>query len=366
MNTHCEVDKIKNALSLADKMTGKNLSLPTLQVLLFTASGKEIKLRATNLNVGIEIAIPAVVEQEGSVLVKGDVITNVCNNLESSDKVTFSLSGENLLIQTKKAKTIVKCLPQEEDFPTLPVVEGESFSIKTETLAEGIRSVYFCAATTEIKPEIASIFIYSENETMYFVATDSFRLAEKKIKISKIPDISKILIPYKNISDVLRVVDMLPENTKVIFNKNQLSLSGGGIYFTTRLIDGAFPDYHLILPKEEQTKVVLMKQELLSTLRLSTIFSDKFFQVLFSVSSDKKIVTIESKNNDIGSSETTIDAVIEGDPIEVTFNLKYFLDVFQSINGDSISLSFTKPNKPILVKSIQDNSFLYLLVPTNR
>ncbi len=201
---------------------------------------------------------------------------------------------------------------------------------------------------------------------MRFVATDSFRLAEKKCKVKDAPDIPKILIPYKNIADVLRVTDAFTGVVRVSFNKNQLSLSGGGIYFTSRLIDGAFPDYQLILPKEETTKVVLMKQELLNTLRLSTVFSDKFSQVLFMAHPGEKKIVIESKNSDVGSSETTVDAVIEGEGIEVTFNLKYFLDVFQAINGDSISISFTKQNKPILVRSVQDPSFLYLLVPTNR
>ncbi len=168
------------------------------------------------------------------------------------------------------------------------VVEGELFTIDAGACSEGIRSVYFCAATTEIKPEIASIFMYADAGVLYFVATDSFRLAEKKIKVKGIPDISKILIPYKNVSDLLRALDALSGDARIAYNKNQLSLSGGGMYFTCRLIDGAFPDYHLILPKEEETKVVMMKQELLNTLRLSTVFSDKFFQVLFIASPGSK------------------------------------------------------------------------------
>jgi len=289
----------------------------------------------------------------------------VFGHLDATEQVVLTTVHDNLSITTPRTKSLIKCLPNE-DFPTLPIVEGVSFTIQAVALAEGIRSVYFCAATTDIKPEIASIFIYAENGSMNFVATDSFRLAEKKIKVKDIPDISKILIPYKAVSDLLRVLDTFSDSVRVSFNKNQLSLSGNGIYFTTRLIDGAFPDYHLILPKEELTKVVLMKQELLSTLRLSTVFSDKFFQVVFTASPEGKKITIESKNGDIGSSEASIDAVIEGEEIQVSFNLKYFLDVFQAIHGDSIIISFTKQNKPILVRSVQDQSFLYLLVPTNR
>jgi DNA polymerase III subunit beta len=365
MNIECTVEKLKNAVALADRMTGKNLSLPMLHSLLLSASGKSLKIRATNLNVGIEIEVPATVTTEGSVLVKGDILNNVFSHLGGDEQVTLSAVNENLSVQTKKTKTLIKCLPNEE-FPSLPIVEGESFSISSEALADGVRSVYFCAATTDIKPEISSIFIYSDNGTMYFVATDSFRLAEKKIKVKNIPDISKILIPYRNVTDLLRVIDALTDTVSLSFNKNQLSIAGNGIYFTTRLIDGAFPDYQLILPKEELTKVVMMKQELLNTLRLSTVFSDKFFQVLFTANAEQKQVALESKNSDVGSIEASVDAVIEGEGIEVTFNLKYFLDVFQALPGDSVSVAFTKQNKPILVRGVQDPSFLYLLVPTNR
>lgn len=365
MKLYCSVEKLKQTIQIADKMTGKNLTAPALQALLLIASGSSLKIRATNLNVGIEIEIPATIEEEGVVLVKGDVLFNVCSNLTQDQEVEFSLEHENLTLQNSSTHTVIKCLPYEE-FPTLPLVEGESFEIKSGVLQEGIRSVYFCAATTDIKPEIASIFIYSEQNNLVFVATDSFRLAEKKIKQKQISDISKILIPYKQITDTLRVLELFTGLVRVSYTKNQLSLSGGGIYFTTRLIDGAFPDYRIILPKEEKTKVVVMKQELLNTLRLGTVFIDKFFQVSISILPDKKKVSINSKNSDIGSTQASLDAVIQGTPIEVSCNLRYFIDVFQSLSGDSVELSFTEPQKPIVVKSVHDTSFLYLLMPTNR
>jgi DNA polymerase III subunit beta len=365
MKILCNVEKLKNAISLAERMTGKNLTLPTLHGLLLVASGKSLKIRATNLQLGIEIEIPATVEVEGEVLVKGDVVSSVANHITSSTDVTLEVQSDNITVSTSHNTTVIKCLPPDE-YPTLPIVEGDVFEVKSAVLQEGIRSVYFCAATTEIKPEIASIFMYGEGGMITFVATDSFRLAEKKISAKGVPDISKILIPYKNISDILRVLDSIPENIRVSYSRNQLSISGAGIYFTSRLIDGAFPEYNRIVPKEELTKVVIMKQELLNTLRLSTVFADKFFQVIFTANKEEKRSMIASKNSDVGSTVTSIDSVIEGEPIEVAFNLKYFLDVFQSLSGDSVVLSFTTPQKPIIVKSVQDTSFMYLLMPTNR
>lgn len=365
MNITCSTEKLKNAVSLADRMTGKALTLPTLHAILLNASGNSIKIRSTNLALGIEIEVPATVEEEGTVLIKGDVLSSVCNHLSDASEVRLSLENDNLTIHTPQHTTVIKSLPAD-DFPTLPVVEGESIEIKTSVLQEGIRSVYFCAAITDIKPEIASIFIYSEENNLCFVATDSFRLAEKKIQVKGIPEISKILIPFKNIADILRVLDVAPDTIRVTYTRNQIAFYANGLYLTSRLIDGGFPPYQLIIPKETLTKVVLLKQELLNTLRLSTIFADKFFQVSFAIPEDRKNITLSSKNSDVGSSVSIVDAAVEGDSIEVDFNLKYFLDVFQALSGDSVSISFTQPNKPIVIRSVSDNSFLYLLMPTNR
>lgn len=365
MKITCAVEKLKQAVALAEKMTGKNMTLPVLSAVFLQAKGSSLMIRATNLNVGIEIEIPAAVSEEGEVVVKGDILSNVCSSIGSSVDITLSLEHENLLLQSAKVKTLIKALPGEE-FPTLPIVEGEYFDIKKTILEEGIRSVYFAAATTEIKPEIASIYMYSDSGTLTFVATDSFRLAEKKINCKGLPDISKILIPYKNIADMLRALDLCGDTVRISYSRNQIACSGNGIYFTSRLIDGGFPPYHLIIPKEEITQIVLMKQDLINTLRLSTIFADKFFQVGFTVNPETKQLHIASKNTDIGSADSTVDVVVKGDPIEVVCNLKYFLDVFQALSGDSISISCTTPQKPIVIKSVSDTSFLYLLMPTNR
>lgn len=365
MKVTCNVEKLKNAVTLADRMTGKNMTLPILNAILLIAEGNTIKIRSTNLNVGIELEIPANIEQEGSVVLKGDVVANVCNNISGTTDVVLTLEHDNLMMKAHKTNTIIKALPTDE-FPTLPVVEGEHIEIKRAILEEGIRSVYFAAATTDIKPEIASIYLYCESETLYIVATDSFRLAEKKISIKGLPDISKILIPYKNINDVLRALEVCGETVRIAYTRNQIAFSGNGVYFTSRLIDGGFPPYQLIIPKEEMTSVVVMKQDLINTLKLSTVFADKFFQVVFSIDPSQKQFTITSKNSDVGSVSSTVDAVIQGEPIEVVCNLKYFLDVFQAVTGDSMSLSFTTAQKPIVIRSVSDTNFLYLLMPTNR
>lgn len=365
MKIVCIVEQLKKAIGYAERSVGKNLSSIELQSILLIASGSSIKVRATNLSIGIEYTIPATVVQEGVVLIKGDMVLNVINYIPGNESVTLSLIDDNLHIESKKSKTTIKSIPYD-DFPTLPVVEGEQFEIEQSVIVEGIRSVFFAAATTDIKPEISSVFVYSTLKTLVFVATDSFRLAEKKISVKHIQDGISFLLPAKNIPDILKILESESEQIEVVYSKNQISFKTKSYYVTSRLIPGNFPDYRLILPKETNSKAIFLKQDFLSAMRISSSFTDKFLQVTLSYSTGDEKVELASKNTDTGSHQSFIDAVTEGEGIQTVFNARYMLDVFQSIFDDSIVLLFTTAQKPIVVTPIHSKDFLYLVMPVNR
>ena len=366
MKVQVQSEKFKNAILLSERITGKNLTLPVLGALLIVASGKTLKVRATNLSLGVELEIPASIEEEGTVLVKGDVLAGIVSNLGAEERITLSIERENIVLQTNKSKLIVKSLPNEE-FPTLPMVQNENnFTIDPAVLLQGIRSVAFCAAVSDIKPEISALYFYTDQDSLFFVATDSFRLAEKKIKVKQLPEINHLLIPYKNIPEIIKILEVFTGEVRIEFTKNLISFSGNGVYLTSRLVDGVFPDYRQIIPKTWNSQCILLKQELLHTLRLASIFTDKFQQITFSLLPEEKKVVLLSKSPEIGENASTIEAALSGEKIEVNINLRYILDSFQALNGDSLSIEFTQPNRPLVVKSVSDPSFMYLIMPLNR
>lgn len=365
MKLECDISKIKSSISQVERITGKNLTLPVLSSILMIASGKSLKLRAINLNLGIEIEIPAKIEKEGIVAITGSVLADTFSNMFDGDIVTLEGVDGNLLIKTKKSKIKIKGQPHD-DFPTIPTVEGSVFEIEPKKLIDGIKSVYYSSSPSDIKPEISSVYVYSNEDQLVFVSTDSFRLAEKKIKVKNLPEITGILIPYKNIPEILRVFGDINNTIKVCFNKNQISFSSLNIYLTSRVIDGVFPDYRQIIPKEFKTDVVVLKQDLLNALKLSNIFTDKFNQLNLSIKVKEKVFELSSQNNNVGENKTFIDAALKGDDIDLGFNYKYFLDCFQSITTDSISIKMNESSKPIVISLVSDNSFLYLIMPMNR
>ncbi len=367
IKVECLKDKFCSAVSKVEKITGKNMTLPVLACILIEAKDNYLCLKATNLDLGIEIKIPAKVAEEGLVAVPGSVLNSFLNNLGSNDnKVKLEEKEGNLIVLNSSSQTVIKSFPVD-DFPTIPKVkDGKSYELKSVDLIKGLKSVWYSASVSSIKPELSSVYIYSKEESLVFVATDSFRLAEKTIKFKKSNDFESILIPFKNVADLLKIISDEKENLIINSTKNQISFEYEDIYIVSRVIDGVFPDYQQIIAKEFKTEVIVLKQDLINILKLSNIFSDNFNQINIKVDIENKILELKTKNSNIGESINKITAAITGEPIEINFNHKYIIDCFQSIDFDSVSLSFNGLNKPVVIKGISDKSFTYLVMPMNR
>jgi DNA polymerase III subunit beta len=365
MKIECSIDKIKRALMIVERIVGKNLTLPVLESILFIAKDKNLILRATNLSIGIETKIATRIDKEGIVAIKGNTLSSLFSNLKEDSTVFIEMVNDNLLIKTKTNTTTLKSV-SHEDFPTIPIVSGESFIIPSKKFIDGLKSVYYSASVSEIKPEIGSVYFYSEENSLVFVSTDSFRLAEKRIKIKENLSFGGVLLPFKNVVEIIKVFEEINDDLKITLQKNQISISTNEIYLTSRIVDGVFPDYKQIIPKEATTEVVVLKQDFISSLKITNIFSDKYNQVTFLINPSKKSFEINSKNIDIGENKTMISAAISGEDVSANFNYKYTMDCLQSISSDSLSLQLNGSNKAMIIKGVGDGTFRYLIMPMNR
>ena len=367
MKLECSIEKIRSALVTCERLTGKNLTLPVLGSVLWVAENKTLKLRATNLNIGIEIVVPAKIEKEGIVAIRGDILSSLFNVIQGDSVVKFELVNNNLSVKTKSNTILLKSIPHD-DFPTIPVIEGEKLTIPAKKFIEGIKSVYYSASVSEIKPEIGSIYIYPEDDLLVFVATDSFRLAEKKVKIKQKLSFDGILIPFKNTTEIMKVLDGIDEDIIITLQKNQISFSNASstLYLTSRVINGAFPDYKQIVPKNSGTQATVLKQDFILSLKVSNVFSDKFNEVTLTVKPSDKTFEIEAKNADIGENTTYISGALEGADVSAKFNYKYIIDCFQSVAVDSLTLELNGTNRAMVIRPVGDSSFMYLVMPMNR
>jgi len=366
MKIECIKDKLHQIISRTEKVTSKNLTLPILSCLLFEAKNNNFKIKATNTDLGIESSVPVKIIKEGTIAVPGTIINNLILNIQNDRNIIIETVEGNLKIKTDHSETLIKAQPFD-DFPTIPKVSGAvSFSLDSKKLIKGLKSVWFSSSISSVKPELASVYIYTIDNDLIFVATDSFRLAEKRIKIEKNNNSFNVLIPLKNIPDIIRIFEEIGGEIDVCLSNNQISFSNNDNYIVSRLIEGVFPDYKQIIPNEVKTEVIVLKQDLLSTLKISNIFSDKFNQINIKIFPSKKIFEITTKNSNIGENTNTIQASLSGEDISVNFNYKYIIDCLQSIDSDSVSLSFNGISKPITIRGVSDRSFTYIVMPMNK
>ncbi len=366
MKLEISKEKLAYAVSKAEKITGKNLTLPVLSCLLLKTGKDSLRVVATNLDLGIEIDVPAKIKTEGNIAVPGSVLSPLISGNSKDSVVKLEKTEKNLTVLNGGNSTLVKSYVSD-DFPTIPRLdETESFIINSKKFIKGLKSVWYSSATSNIKPELSSILIYVEGKDIIFVATDSFRLAEIKIDSDDVSGLNQILIPFKNVPEIIRVFEDIDDDIKIYLTPNQIAFEYKNIYLTSRIIDGNFPDYQQLIPKEFTTEFTVLKDDLVNTLKVSNVFSDQFNKITFKINPTKKLFEVEARNNDVGESKNKIEGVLTGDAIEISFNQRYIMDCFQSINTDSLTLKFNGNNKPMVISTVPDIRFTYLVMPMNK
>jgi DNA polymerase-3 subunit beta len=365
MKVECGKDKLKECVAQVGKIATKNLSLPILESIVIEAKDKSLILRATNLDVGLEVKMPAKVERNGVVALPADILTAFLSGLQDGQVIKMELINSNLSLSTPRNSTVIKSFTTD-DFPNIPKIEKDEFiSLEANKLVSGIKSVLYSAALSDMKPEISSVYIYTDDDDLVFVATDSFRLAEKKVQNQQKDKKMSLIVPFRNANEIARIFESSNEVLDIYFNKNQISVVSPTVYFTSRVVGGIFPDYRQIIPKDKKTEIVVLKKDLIDSIKISNIFSDKTNQINIKISPEDSLFEISSKNQDRGESATTVPATIEGESVDIVVNARYILDCLQSILSDSIHIVFNGSNKPVVIKGVGEGSFVYLVMPMN-
>jgi DNA polymerase-3 subunit beta len=359
-------EHLDKAAQLAAKVGNKNLSLPVLGCAVFIVSKDRAVVRATNLDVSVEVSLKAKVVEEGVVAVPAHVLAQTIAAF-SDQKLTLELSGTALIVKGERSKSSIATVDPSE-FPTLPYVkEGEGVSVRlpSRDLVSLIKNVSFSASTSSMKPELASISLTLAGGELIAAATDSFRLSEARIQTKVRADFAPTLIPARNAPDITRFVEHTQE-VELRVAENQCTFVTDSGFITSRTIDGAFPDYHGLIPKEFMVNATALREDVSRAFRKVSIFADTFNQVHIHVSPKDNRLSIQSSNTSVGATDEEIPASLEGDELEINFNAKYITEALGVMGGDSISFSIAGPGKPMVIEDSPKRGFLYLVMPMNR
>lgn len=360
MKFYCEKDIIQNAINTVQKATSAKTTYPILECILINAKDNTLKFTATDLDFGIETYINANVAEEGSIVVKSSLFGEIIRKLPN-DTVMVETNGNNIIIKCQKSEfTLVG--NNYEEFPKLPTInENSMYEISQDVLKNMIRQTIFATAQDETRPVLTGVLFEAKDGKLSFVALDGYRLALKSCEIGSKNNISAV-IPGKTLNEISKILETSDEKVKITFTPNHILFNLENTKIISRLLDGEFINYRQIIPDEYNLRVKVKTNELLDSIERASLLAreGKTNLIKFNILDKQIIVT---SNSQMGKVNEEVEIELEGQGIRIAFNSKYFIDVLRIIDSEEIYLEFSTSVSPCLVKKVDSNDYIYLVLP---
>lgn len=363
-------EKFEEALEICGKIVQKTTTLPILQNLLLKTEKNFLKTSSTNLESGVSVWVLAKIEKEGEFCGPTKTLTQTINFLPKN--TTITLEKENSTLNLTSAETHLQIFGVEsEEFPIIPQPKEEKVVyLSPPVLIESLSSIVKIPLISSARPEISGILFSFSGSELKMVATDSFRLAEKKIdlKTSLLEKFSFIL-PQNSAKEIIQIFNKEEEEIKLYVSQNQVwfesylqELTHPKIQYTSRLIEGEYPEYEEIIPKNFECEVLLQKEEFLKNLKVASIFAPKSNEIKLSILPEKNEIFIKSETQGLGKYQSKIKAKSKGKKLEISFNWKFLYEGIAEISSPQFTIFFSDQEGPALIKG-ESEDYFYLVMP---
>lgn len=359
----CTKENLARGLHAVSRAASKNISLPILNNVLLIADDGGVKLQTTNLEVAVTTTVRAKVETPGRFTANSRLLTEYVSTV-ANEKLTIEATTDGLRVVSENTDSTITGLSAEE-FPILPTIhDGVSVVIPTGVFRTALQETVFSAANDESRPEISGVYVSILEQKVVFAATDSYRLSERVIQPSTpASGTAKAIVPLRASQEILRILDTDASETTLTIDERQALVRCGETELITRLIEGQYPDYQQIIPKKNDTVIVLPKNELVNAIKAASLFSQPGVHDLAIHIQPPATLTLKAASAQTGHHTATVQATIEGPEKDVVFNNRYLLEGVQNLPGDEVRLEFGDPQAPGVVRSTATNDAVYLIMP---
>lgn len=371
MQFSCTQENLKTALALTSHIAARQGTLPILANVLIRAEAKVLTLAATNLEMAIVAQLRGLVAEDGALTVNARLLADVVNLLPR-DRIDAKGSATEIELACRGSATKVRGMDASE-FPLIPGVSQDHEAVlPAGVLRDGIGRVAFAVAGGSARPELCGVYVAFDGGSMKLVATDSYRLAEVTLPLTKstVPKGTSIIVPSRTIQEILRILSVLQgvegaEAVAITPTANQLLVTVGGLRITSRLVDGTYPDYTQIVPTSHTTRVVLSRDELQTTARAAALFARTGINdVHLTITPKTSTCAVRSENAQLGAHEATMEAAdAAGEDVRTILNSRYLLEGLAAIAGDAVAVELTGAVAPVVLRPHGAADFLYIIMP---
>lgn len=365
----CTKENIARALALVSGVTGKNINLPILNNVLLKADEQKLEVIATNLELAIIVTVRAKIEEVGSFTVPARTLLDFVNLLPN-EKIDFTLKDSELVVACGKSSTRIKGT-SADDYPVIPSLEqGKGFVIEASELKTGLAQVLPAVARNDIRPELAGVFcgfnVEGHEGQLTMAATDSYRLAEKKVPLKQGAEMIKAILPGRTAQEISHVLSGGEEEkqARILMSENQIMVSYGSAQVVSRLVEGEYPDYKQIIPQTFSSTVTVDTNQMVKEMKAAGLFTTSGVNaVTLVVKPEASLMTVSSTSTQTGDYSSELHADIEGGAATLLLNNRYILDGLNNFSSDQTSIKIINSDSPCIFTPKSDASYLYIVMP---
>ncbi|MBQ7802647.1 DNA polymerase III subunit beta [Candidatus Saccharibacteria bacterium] len=362
-----EVDsgKLSKALNTVSRIaTGSRTALPILNNVLIRADGGKVSLTTVNLDMSIVDYLPVSKSKDGVITVPAKLLAEFVSNLPKGETVKISLEGTKLNVEAKGYKSTLNGV-LADDFPELPDLDEKKavkFKMGVDEFKVGVNQVTVASSNDMTRPALTGVYFNTFENSLYIAATDGYRLSERKF-IEKVESEVKVIVPTASLSEVMRSINEEAEEIELLFDENQVRFRFGEVEITSKLIDGSFPDYRQLIPKETEAEVVVPKSELVRVTKLAALFAREVGgSVVLEAKTGTGTFSVASVANEFGENSSEIETEITKDE-RVTLNSKFLIDALNALEEEKVKLGFSGKLSPVIVRNEKSLNYTHIIMP---
>lgn len=353
-------ENLNRALSSVARVANSRGTLPILANVLVKTSNNRLSLSATNLDIAITHYIGAKVSEEGSITVPARLMQDFVGSLPGG-VIDLDLQETKLHVATDQYKSVVNGI-MADDFPVMPAITvGKKWSLEGSLFKKALQQIVFAASNDETRPVLTGVLLQTSDGMLAMAATDSYRLAEKQLGKNK--ETVQLLIPASAMHDLLRVLGDGDEQVKITHDEQQVLFQVGDIELVTRLLDGKYPDYKKLIPKNFEAQATLKRADLINVTKVSSLFArESAGSVTIEVDEAAKQLSIRSVASQLGENTATADAKVTGSG-SITLNSRYLLDALGALSGEDVVFGFNGKLEPTLLHDPASGDYRHVIMP---
>ncbi len=365
MEIEVSQEKLSKALNNISRIAVGKVTLPVLNNVLIRVSDKKVSLITTNLDMAIVDFLPVSNSKDGVITVPAKLLAEFVSNLPKDEKVKIVAKDTKVTISAGKYTSTINGT-MADDFPELPEISEKNaviFKMGVEDFKTGVSEVIIASSNDLTRPALTGVFFNTNDKTLAIAATDGYRLAEKKL-IKDVQSEINVIVPTNSLQEVLRAINDEMEEIEISFNDDLVRFRLGEIEIISKLIDASFPDYKRLIPKDNNIKLELNREEVTRVTRLAALFARNVSGSIICESKKPNTFSVKSVASELGENDSIIETEVTEEG-KVTLNSRFLMDALNVLAEKNIIFEFSNHISPILLRNKKSKDYTHIIMPLN-